>query len=101
MGNQIHYFIGFGDHKGKLNTSCKKIKNFSYNLPMKLSYVEFLQDVLITIHMNIREIQERKSFAEPEELTHIEAKLLAYHEVLTILRDSADQFDIPKKEIGL
>jgi hypothetical protein len=68
---------------------------------MKTSYVEYLQDVLITIHMNIRELQERKNFADPEELTHIEAKLLAYHEVLSILRDSADEFGIAKEEVGL
>lgn len=64
-------------------------------------YTQFLQDVLITIHMNIRELQERKLFAEPEELTHIEAKLLTYTEVLAILRMSADDFGINKKEIGL
>jgi len=68
---------------------------------MKTSYVEYIQDVLITLHMNIRELQERKSFADPEELTHIGAKLLAYHEVLSILRDSADEFGISKEEVGL
>jgi len=51
--------------------------------------------------MNLREIQERKNFADPEELTYIEAKLLAYHEMLSILRSSADEFGIPKEEIGL
>lgn len=68
---------------------------------MKPSYIEFLQDVLITLHMNIRELQERKRFADPEELTYIEAKLMAYQEMLSILRDSADEFNIPKGEIGL
>ena len=68
---------------------------------MKTSYVEYIQDVLITIHMNIRELQERKNFADSEELTHIEAKLFAYHEVLSILRDSANEFGIPKDEVGL
>jgi hypothetical protein len=64
-------------------------------------YVDFLQDVLITIHANIRELKERKNFADPEELTHIEAKLLAYTEMLSILRSSADEFNIDRKEIGL
>jgi hypothetical protein len=68
---------------------------------MKASYIEYLQDVLITLHMNIRELQERKNFADPEELTHIEAKLLAYREVLSILRNSADEFGIPKRDVGL
>jgi hypothetical protein len=64
-------------------------------------YVEFLQDVLITIHANIRDLKERKNFADPEELTHIEAKLLAYTEILSILRSSADEFRIDRTEIGL
>lgn len=68
---------------------------------MNSRYTEFIQDVLITIHMNLRELQERKSFAEPEELTHIEAKILTYNEVLATLRMSADEFGIDKKEIGL
>jgi len=68
---------------------------------MKTSYIEYLQDVLITLHMNIRELQERKAFADPEELAYIEAKLLAYHEVLSILRDSALKFRISKEEVGL
>lgn len=65
------------------------------------AYVHFLQDVLITIHENIREIRERKTFADTEELTYIEAKLITYHEVLAILRMSADEFGINRREIGL
>lgn len=37
---------------------------------MKTSCVEYIQDVLITVYMNIRELQERKNFADPEELSH-------------------------------
>ena len=68
---------------------------------MENRFIEFIQDVLISIHENIRELQERKNFADPEELTHIEAKLLAYHEVLSIIKFSADEFHIPKNEIGI
>lgn len=64
-------------------------------------YVEFVQDVLITLHANIRDLKERRSFADPEELTHIEAKLLAYNEMLSILRSSADDVGLDRKEIGL
>ena len=64
-------------------------------------HVQFIQDVLITIHMNIRELTERKAFADPEELTHIDAKILAYQEVLATLRMSADEFGINRNEIGL
>lgn len=68
---------------------------------MQPGFINFIQDVLITIHENIRELNERKNFADTEELTHIEAKLLAYHEVLTIIRFSADEFEIPREEIGI
>jgi hypothetical protein len=68
---------------------------------MQQRWVEFIQDVLITIHENIRELKERRSFASPEELTHIEAKLLAYHEILSALRSSAIQFKIPYDQLGL
>ncbi|HZY82586.1 MAG TPA: hypothetical protein VFE50_23830 [Cyclobacteriaceae bacterium] len=64
-------------------------------------YQDFIRDVVITLHMNIKETGERKGFAEPEELSHIEARLQAYHEVLSILRDSATEFRIPKEELGL
>ena len=68
---------------------------------MSSQHIEFIQDVLITIHVNIRELKERRTFADPEELTHIEAKLLAYTEMLGILQSSADEFGIDRDEIGL
>jgi hypothetical protein len=64
-------------------------------------HIEFLQDILITIHENIRELKERKTFADPEELTYIEAKLITYHEVLVIIQMSADEFKIPRAELGI
>ena len=68
---------------------------------MQNRMTSFVHDVLISIHENIRELRERKNFADPAELTHIEAKLLAYYEVLSIIRFSADEFEIPKGEIGI
>jgi hypothetical protein len=64
-------------------------------------YVEFIQDVLITIHENLHELSERRNFADPEELTHIEAKMLAYQEIIAILRTSADTFGLPRHDLGL
>ena len=63
--------------------------------------IEFIQDVLISIHENLHELQERKNFADPEELTYIDAKIMAYNEMIAILKTSADTFGIPKGEIGL
>ena len=68
---------------------------------MQDRWVEFMQDVLITIHENIRDLKERRTFADPEELTYIEAKLLAYNEILSALRSSAAEFKIPHDQIGL
>ncbi len=68
---------------------------------MEQRYIDFVQDVLISIHENLRELSERKNFADPEELTHIEAKILAYREVLSIIRESAGTFNLPQREIGL
>ena len=68
---------------------------------METRYEDFFRDIVITIHMNIRELHERKNFADPEELDHIKTKLLTYEEVLSILHSSADEFNIPKAEFGL
>ena len=68
---------------------------------MQHRWDEFIQDFLITIHENIRELKERRGFADPEELSHIEAKLLAYNEILFALRSSADEFKIPQDQLGL
>jgi len=68
---------------------------------MAPDYVAYLQDVLISLHANIRELKERKAFADPEEQGYIEGKLIAYEEVLGILRDSTRDFGISRAEIGL
>ena len=68
---------------------------------MEKRYIEFIHDVLISIHENLHELTERKNFADPEELTYIEAKLMAYQEMLAIIKTSAQQFNLPAAEIGL
>lgn len=68
---------------------------------MEQRYIEFIQDLLISIHENLHELAERKNFAESAELDHIEAKILAYREMLAMLKVGADQFNLPKEQIGL
>ena len=63
--------------------------------------IEYIQDVLITVHHNLDEIKGRKLFAEPEELDYIEAKAMAYQEVISIFILSAREFGIPEHEIGI
>ncbi len=62
---------------------------------------DFIQDIAITIHINIRELRERKTFADPEELSYIEGKLQAYSEVLSAMRSGAREAGIPADELGL
>ena len=64
-------------------------------------YIEFLQDVLISLHENLRELKERRAFADPEEIAHIEGKIMAYQEMLSILRMSAESYGLPRHDIGL
>ena len=68
---------------------------------MNERYKDFIRDVVITLHMNIKETGERRGFAEPQELTHIEARLQVYHEMLSILRQSAEEFGVEREELGL
>ncbi|HEU5289736.1 MAG TPA: hypothetical protein VFU05_03775 [Cyclobacteriaceae bacterium] len=57
--------------------------------------------MLITLHANIRELEERKNFAEPEELGHIDGKLMAYIEMLAIVRSSSEEFGVRREDVGL
>ena len=63
--------------------------------------LHFIQDILITIHSNLRELKERKNFADPEEQSYIDGKLQAYNEVLSAIRSAAEEFGIPYKDLGL
>jgi hypothetical protein len=63
--------------------------------------LEFVQDVLIIIHQNIAEVQNRKQFADPQELDYIEAKLQTYREVLATFKFSAREFGLPEEQLGV
>ncbi len=65
------------------------------------TWLYYVQDVLIIIRANIRDLQEKKAFADPDELDYIEGRLFSYHEVLSILRASAKEVGIDPDEIGL
>ncbi len=51
--------------------------------------------------MNLHELDERRSFADPGELCHIEGKLMAYRKVVAKLKTSAQESKIPSDELGL
>jgi hypothetical protein len=68
---------------------------------MEQAYRDFIQDIVISLHANLREIRERRNFAAPDERDYIEGKMLAYQEVISLLQSGAKEFKLPGKELGL
>ncbi|UII25953.1 hypothetical protein LVD15_22030 [Fulvivirga maritima] len=62
---------------------------------------DYLNNVLIGIHENIKEVRDRKGWAEEKEILHIETKLLTYNEVLQIFKFTAKEMGLPEKELGI
>ncbi|RIV17832.1 hypothetical protein DYU11_30620 [Fibrisoma montanum] len=62
---------------------------------------DFIQDVLISLHANIRDLEEKRTFADPEEHNYIDGRLFSYVEVLAILRASAKDTGIDPRRLGL
>ncbi len=66
-----------------------------------LQFTEYFQDILISIHANIRDLEEKQAFADPEEQDYIAGRLFSYQEVLAIFRASARDTGLDPKELGL
>ncbi|MFT4032767.1 MAG: hypothetical protein QM669_10135 [Siphonobacter sp.] len=64
------------------------------------TYLEFVHDVLITLHAGIHELRERLTFCDPDERDYIEGRLFSYNEFLQTLQTSARRFGL-EREIGL
>ena len=62
---------------------------------------DFIHDILITLHENIRDLQGKKVYAEPEEQDYLSGRLFSYTEMLEIMKDSARRFGYDPKEMGL
>ncbi len=76
--------------------------SFNQNTTMQETYPqEFFQDLLITLHENIRDLQGKKVYAEPEELDYLAGRLFSYTEMLEIMKDSARRFGYDPAEMGL
>lgn len=67
----------------------------------KDTYIFFVQDVLITLHANIRDLEEKLAFADPEEKDYILGRIFSYKEVLETIRMAARSFGIDKEELGI
>ncbi len=61
----------------------------------------FFQDVLITVHENIRDLQGKKVYADPEEQDYLAGRLFSYTELLEIMKESARRFGHDPREMGL
>jgi hypothetical protein len=67
---------------------------------MQERWVEFVQDVFITIHENIRGLKERCGLGDPKELTHI--KRNSWHTMKYCPHKSSEvEFEIPKDKLEL
>ena len=62
---------------------------------------DFFQDILITVHANIRDLEEKKTFADPEEQDYIDGRIFSYVEMLAILRASAREVGLDPKQLGV
>jgi len=67
----------------------------------KEQLTDYIHNLLIGIHENIREIKNRKGWADSKELNHIETKLLTYNEVLQLFKFTANEMSLPEEELGL
>ena len=66
-----------------------------------MKFEEFFHDVIITMYENIRDLEEKKAFADPEEKDYIAGRMFSYAEVLEIMKDSAKRFGYDRPELGL
>ena len=62
---------------------------------------DFIQDVLISLHANIRDLEEKRTFADPAEHNYIDGRLFSYVEMLAILRASAKDTGVDPRGLGL
>lgn len=65
------------------------------------SFTEFFHDVIISMHENIRDLQGKKAFADPNEQDYLNGRLFSYQEVLEIMKFAAREHGLDRKELGL
>lgn len=64
-------------------------------------FTEFFHDVVISLHENIRDLQGKRVYADPEEQDYLSGRLFSYREVLEIMKFSAREYGLNEKELGL
>ncbi|QRR03270.1 hypothetical protein [Dyadobacter sandarakinus] len=66
-----------------------------------MKFEEFFQDIVISLYENIRDLEGKMAFADPEEKDYIAGRLFSYGEVLEIIKDSARRFGMDRQELEL
>ena len=67
----------------------------------KEKLTDYIHSVVTGLHENMREIRDRKGWADPKEINYIESKLLTYNEVLQLFKMTAKDMELPEEELGL
>lgn len=62
---------------------------------------ELFRDIMISVHENIRDLQGKKVYADPQEQDYLSGRLFSYTEMLEIMKDSARRFGYDPGEMGL
>jgi hypothetical protein len=66
----------------------------------KNKYLDFVEDTVISIYANMRDLREKLAYCDPEECEYISGRLFTYQEMLEILRFGVIKFDL-KNEIKI
>ena len=69
-------------------------------MPSEQSWSDFTLDVIALLYANIRDIEERRGYCDPEERDYLDGRLASYGEVLEILKHAAERYGLAR-ELGL
>ena len=61
----------------------------------------YLRDLAVLLKERAREARQQRMDAEAKELGFAVGRLMAFHEVISLMQQQADAFGIDRKEIGL
>ncbi|MBX9852470.1 MAG: hypothetical protein K2X86_12030 [Cytophagaceae bacterium] len=64
-------------------------------------FKNFLKDVISILKDNIRDLKEKRMFADDNEKDYIAARLFSYHEIISSIKSQLSEYNISEEEIGL
>jgi hypothetical protein len=60
-------------------------------------YPIFIEDTIISLYANMRDLREKLSFCDPEERDYINGRLFSYQEVIEIFRFGIIKYGLEKE----